>query len=526
MPHAPVSRAAAALLAALCALAGPAAAEVLKVPQDYTSIQDALDAAAPGDVVKVGPGVYREALQVLVEDLVLEGSGATLDGEFAAPCVTIAANGVTLDGLTLINGGDPDGTSAAVSASGDLLVLRRLTVRGAAGPGLEVAGDNPVLEDNDLQGCAGPAIAFSGVQTTSLASIRRNEIRACGAGVVASQGQLQVERNRLSDLTGTALDLDPANFATASNVAAQVNDNLIERVAGFGLDLDTGASGAVLVNRNRVSDVTLGGLDVQATGGGEIDATGNRIDGCGGDGLRTRGTGAHFVARNRIQATGGRGLAVELTGGAGGLIERNRVRDTNGHGLQVSGQNATLLRNRVQQAAGVGLACTGNTAELRRNQVWDAGRQGLVLSGNDGVIERCVVRGAAFDGLLLTGNRNEVLDSRFQDNGGDGIDLQELSLFFVDDADNVLRGNRCTGNAHEGIDNSAFDTVIEFNTVAQNGGAFGPDIAGAGNDVTGDDVPDGTVASFEGNKVPPASGSKVPGSSTTPQRLDLGEQLP
>jgi hypothetical protein len=63
-----------ALLAwgALSPAGAPAA--VLQVPADYPTIQAAVDAAQPGDVIAIAPGVYEEQVVVTV-DLVLQGSG-------------------------------------------------------------------------------------------------------------------------------------------------------------------------------------------------------------------------------------------------------------------------------------------------------------------------------------------------------------------------------------------------------------------------------------------------------------------
>ena len=55
----------------------------LHVPDDYDTIQAAVSAAAPGDLVLVAPGVYNEAIDVETEDLTIRGldrNEVVLDG--------------------------------------------------------------------------------------------------------------------------------------------------------------------------------------------------------------------------------------------------------------------------------------------------------------------------------------------------------------------------------------------------------------------------------------------------------------
>lgn len=59
---------------------GHAAREVLHVPRDFATIQAAVDAAQPGDIIQVAPGVYHEAIVVTTSDLRLHGQNAVLDG--------------------------------------------------------------------------------------------------------------------------------------------------------------------------------------------------------------------------------------------------------------------------------------------------------------------------------------------------------------------------------------------------------------------------------------------------------------
>ena len=59
--------------------AGDAAAATLRVPEHFPTIQSAINAANPGDTIKLAAGTFREQV-IIAKDLTLKGAGAGDDG--------------------------------------------------------------------------------------------------------------------------------------------------------------------------------------------------------------------------------------------------------------------------------------------------------------------------------------------------------------------------------------------------------------------------------------------------------------
>jgi len=81
--------------------------ETRNVPADYPTIQSAVDAAAPGDLVLIEPGVYKEAVSVTTPGLVIRGvdrNRVILDGEFTRNNgFFVTADGVAIENITARN---------------------------------------------------------------------------------------------------------------------------------------------------------------------------------------------------------------------------------------------------------------------------------------------------------------------------------------------------------------------------------------------------------------------------------------
>ena len=78
------------------------------VPQDYPTIQAAVDASGPGDLVLIDVGVYREQVEVTTPGLTIRGvdrNEVVIDGELQRPngINVLFADGVVVENLTVRN---------------------------------------------------------------------------------------------------------------------------------------------------------------------------------------------------------------------------------------------------------------------------------------------------------------------------------------------------------------------------------------------------------------------------------------
>lgn len=78
-----------------------------RVPEQHQTIQAAVDAAVPGDLILVSPGIYKEEITVTTPSLVIRGldrNTTIVDGEFIRPNgFNVLADGVALENLTARN---------------------------------------------------------------------------------------------------------------------------------------------------------------------------------------------------------------------------------------------------------------------------------------------------------------------------------------------------------------------------------------------------------------------------------------
>jgi hypothetical protein len=166
-----------------------------RVPQDYASIQSAVNAAIAGDTVLVAPGVYQESVNLSGKSIVVKAEqvhGATIQapaGQRSVVATTSEPAAAKVIGMRLAGpGNDVIGGGAAVTSAVTFDACLFENCRHDTGGGALVNGGTPTFLTCDFQRChaigaptaygGGGAIRVVGATTT----IERCEFLECTSG--------------------------------------------------------------------------------------------------------------------------------------------------------------------------------------------------------------------------------------------------------------------------------------------------------------------------------------------------------
>ncbi len=242
------------------------------------SIQNAIDAAAPGAVIRISPGTYHEALTIATPQLTLVGTGH----------VVIENPGAADDGIV-------------VADAGDGFALANVTVRGFKENGVKLEHVNGfvlwnVRAENDGEYGLFPVFSSHGVIVHCSASGHSD------TGIYVGQSDHIVMADNVASGNVNGLEIE-----NSSDVLAANNESF-DNVAGIlvvllpGLDMKT--SSTILVRGNRVHDNNHPNFAAP----GEIESFVPT-----GSGILIVGTDATTVSGNTVTGNQFTGIAVGST---------------------------------------------------------------------------------------------------------------------------------------------------------------------------------------------------------------------
>ena len=343
-----------------------------RVPEDHQTIQEAVEAARPGDLVLIGPGVYTEEVKVTVPSLIIRGrdrNRVVIDGEFLRPNgISVTADEVAVENLTvrnaLVNGlfwtgvrgyrasyvtayNNKDyGIYAFDSADG---LFEHSYASGSPDSGFYIGQCHPCDAVIDQVVAERNGLGYSGTNAGGNLQIVRSVWRANWAGIVPNtlDSELlppfrqvdivgnRVEANHNRDAPGVPLDWGP-----------------------FGNGIVLGGGNDSRVERNHVLDHVNNGILVTPNVDRHIwTAAGNR------------------VAGNLVEGSGRADLALAGPAGTGNCFEGNQARTSIPVGLQVfhrcSGPRLPLRMDLSTTLASLGQVAEANTGAYPRNRPED-----------------------------------------------------------------------------------------------------------------------------------------------------------
>lgn len=128
---------------------------------NYTHIWEALDAANSGDVIEVENGIYYEKLIIDIP-IILRGNNTVIDARGLRSPIELISDGITLEGLTIVNSGDENGDAGIKVSSNSNFILNN-TIKNNKNYGiyLESSSKN-VIQGNSISRNSNKGIYLEG----------------------------------------------------------------------------------------------------------------------------------------------------------------------------------------------------------------------------------------------------------------------------------------------------------------------------------------------------------------------------
>jgi len=383
--------------------AAPLRAETLKVPQDFDTIQAAVDAAAAGDVIVVSKGVYDENVFIEHDSLTLKGKSATINGGYLGNCITLFGSDVSIEGFTLVNGGqlvlDGDPTGGLV-ASGNNVTLKKLSVRLCVEVGIALSGTGSITQCS-ISDCTdtGIRVETGAPAGTTVTTISKNVVERCEDGLELLDGPFLVEKNTCEGNVGRGIFLtipDPGG----TFVETDVMKNELRFNEDDGLEIDyQDSDGFLRIEKNVI----------------ESNSRGMALSGF-----------AFSIVGNTIQDNRSGGIDLEASFSS---LDKNKVRDNGAHGILV-GHSVT----------GLGTPAEAGTNTLKDNTIQGNGGDGVHIGSSNNEVTDCTITDNAGDGIevIALAADNVLHGDKVTDNGHDGIDNSGTQT--------TVSGDQCKGN--------------------------------------------------------------------------------
>lgn len=357
----------------------PAWGKTIHVPGDHASIQAAIDAAEPGDVVLVKPGTYGERLK-LKADVTLRSEGDQTAGKLGlqraegtlldgsqlkehGSAVTMAA-GAVLDGFTIRNFGHYDEAQWTKHHKTQGNLQSHEHIGESPAPGIQIPDVTCVVQNNIVHHIGDTGIGLFGSEaSTATPHVYQNVCyRNMGGGIGAmrqSRGIIEanicfenfyagIGHNHASPLVinNTCYENIRAGIGISEGSCPTVRGNQCYKNRRAGIGVRTGETTRPIIEANHCYENLMAGI------GSEEDA-------------------APILRQNECYRNQRAGIGIQH---AEATIVGNHCYENGAAGIGLDNARAVVIENHCHdnQSAGIGLAeSEAGQATLARNKVVD-----------------------------------------------------------------------------------------------------------------------------------------------------------
>jgi len=407
----------------------------------FTSIQEAVNAAQPSDVISIRPGTYHEQI-----DVPLVKTGITLAGSASKPAavvidcsnfaqgdaVVVSAPGVTLRDF-LVRRSPGNGITFKATASHSRVANVQLV--SPAHDGIAIDAEDVLVERNKVI-----ASGNNGIDVKAARAVIRDSTVSGSHGICI---QIQGDSAAISDNTIFGSKSGACIQAVGDNV--HVDHNRIKSCAGRGIEV---RGDAPLVKGNTVSD---------------SQAEGVRVD-CGRNGTCTRGLVSSNVVRDIAE-----NACFDLSAATAGLIARdNSAMHCGAAGFLISGAGLRLEGNESSDnglyKTSAGFAVDGTLHSLAKNMASKNSGDGFVLRGAGHVLELNWAQGNRGNGYNV--KLRETAGAKLSKNAAADNALVGFAVR-TGTVNAALSGNISTGNGTDYCDagSGTTETQDAFGTI-------------------------------------------------------------
>ena len=236
------------------------------VPNDFDTMQEAIDAADEGDVIKVLPGTYKEQITIS-KNITIIGSGAKTTIIESPPLAELEPNVIGLPYIVEVNNGAE-------------VIMKGFTIKGLEGIncddliGVSVIQDGTInLKHAVIKGCTlnSVAVGFEGTGNATITKTFITDYRDHGVFAIGPNTTLTMSYNKIvgsspgrEGIIGILFVFDTLGTITNNEISDNICDipntcgpNWFNQTQAFGIVADTVSEGTVIAN-NYVSNNDAG----------------------------------------------------------------------------------------------------------------------------------------------------------------------------------------------------------------------------------------------------------------------------